>query len=122
MNIEIHGVDAARAIELYSGDGDMYLRCLRRFFAYMPAAIEKIRIVAPEALGDYHIAIHAIKGMNATIAATEAVKAAEKLEAMAKTGDFPGVLSCNDQFVHIVEKLIDDIGLWLEKAQGIGQL
>jgi len=113
MAIEIPGLNAASGLELCDGDVNIYLHSLRLYVSSIPATLEKMRSVSKESLQDYSISAHGVKGMSEYIGAEEARKTAKQLEAMAKDGDWPGVLARNEAFIKYAQGLVDGVRNWL---------
>jgi len=116
MPIEIPGIDAQSALDLYDNDMEAYTTILRSFVSRIPAVLEKIRDVSSETLPDYLIKIHSLKGSGGSIGAKETMAAAARLEAMAKNGDLAGVRAENGNFLEKVGVLMGDIKKWLEQS------
>jgi HPt (histidine-containing phosphotransfer) domain-containing protein len=113
--VNIPGVNAKLGLSLYEGDMEMYIDILRSYAENTPAEIEKLRGLAEETLADYAIDIHTMKGVNSAIGAKEMMMRAKKMEAMAKGGDFTGVLELNADFIKDSETLAENVRAWLEK-------
>ena len=120
-DIQIPGVDADAALELYDDDMDIYLPILRSFCPNASAVIEKMRTVSseaalsPETLADYAIAAHGLKGICANIGAKKASNAALDLEMKAKAGDIAGVLAGNEALLNEAQTVVTGVQVWLEK-------
>jgi len=120
MNIDIPGVDIEILEDLYEDDTDLFVKVARSYVSNTPAVLDKLRLmegpnVSAEALADYAIAIHSLKGTSTTVGADETRAAALNLEKLAKAGDLAGVIAENPAFIKHMEKLLDDIRKWLEK-------
>ena len=115
MNIDIPGLNVNNGLELYDGSEKIYLRFLRIYVSSMSAALENLRKVSKEALPEYVVSVHGVKGISETIGADEVSNMARQLEAMAREGDLDGVLARNDAFIGFAENFVGDIRNWLEK-------
>jgi len=116
MPIEIPGIDAQTALDLYDGDMEVYKTILCSFVSRIPAVLDIIRDVSSETLPDYLIKIHALKGSGGNVGAKEIASAAARLEAMAKNGDLAGVQAGNGDFLEKIGVLVDNIKKWLEQS------
>jgi len=115
MPIDIPGIDAQTALELYDNDMEVYKTILCSFVSRIPAVIDKIRDVSSETLPDYLIKIHSLKGSGGNVGAKEIAAEATRLEAMAKSGDLAGIQAGNGDFLEKIRVLINDIKKWLEQ-------
>jgi HPt (histidine-containing phosphotransfer) domain-containing protein len=119
MTIEIPGLNTASGLDLCDGDTNIYLNALRLYVASIPVSLEKMRVVSQETLGDYAITAHSVKSMNEYIGAEEARKTAKQLEALAKNGDWAGVLAQNEAFIQYAQGIAAGVQSWLAKNQTI---
>ena len=115
MAIEISGLDADSGLELCDGNMNIFLNALRLFVSGIPADLEKMKGVSKETLGDYSITAHSVKSMSQYIGAEEMRKTAKELEALAKNGDWAGVLANNETFIKYAEYIVGNVKSWLEK-------
>jgi len=113
--IAIPGVDSENGLKLCDGDTGIYLQSLRLFTVNVPETLDKLRNVTENALPDYKVGVHSIKGMSVYIGAEKARTSAKELEDLAKEGDFNGVLAKNEGFIKYIETIIADIKAWLDK-------
>jgi CheY-like chemotaxis protein len=113
--IVIPEVDTEKGISLYGGEMDIYLQVLRSFAANTSRILDRLRIVSPETLSDYVIAVHGLKGASAGIGAQAVSGAAMNLEAMSRAGDLDGVLARNDKLIKDTEAVVANIKSWLAK-------
>ena len=123
MDIQIPGIDMEKVLDLYEGDTDLFVIVSRSYVSNAPAVLDKLRLienpnVSAEALADYAVNIHSIKGTSATIGAEETRIAALNLEKMAKAGNLSGVIAENKTFLENTDKLINDIRRWLRQFDG----
>jgi CheY-like chemotaxis protein len=113
--IEIAGIDAQRGLYLFDGDREMYIDFLRSYTDFIPAEIDKLRVVSEQSLPSFAIDVHTVKGASAGIGADVLAGHAKRLELMAKAGDLQGVISEKDKFIQDAESLIHSIEEWLSK-------
>ncbi|MDR1977259.1 MAG: transporter substrate-binding domain-containing protein [Synergistaceae bacterium] len=110
----IEGVDFEMALARLGGDKEAYLEVVRSYVTHTPAILEKLRTPEKDALREYAIAVHGIKGSSYAICAATVGKLAEELEASAKAGDLDTVLAKNDLFLSAAENLIESLASMLE--------
>jgi len=115
MEIEIPGIDKSKIIELYDGDMDIFLPVLRSYLSVIPVTLVKMRSVSEQTLQEYRIGVHGVKSTSESIGAETAHKMAMDLEALAKAGDLSGILAKNQACIDYIEKLLSDIGAWLDR-------
>ena len=120
MNIDIPGVDIDIVEDLYEDDIDLYVKVARSYVTNTPALLDKLRLiegpnVSAEALADYAVTIHSLKGTSTTVGADETRAAALNLEKLAKAGNLAGVLAENPAFLKHMEKLLGDLQVWLKQ-------
>jgi HPt (histidine-containing phosphotransfer) domain-containing protein len=115
MAIEIPGLDTAGGLDLCDGDMNIYLNALRLYVSSIPVSLEKMKGVSPETLADYTITVHSVKSMSQYIGAEEARKTAKELEALAKSGDWAGVLAQNEPFIQYAQGIVAGVQGWLAK-------
>ena len=115
MKIDIPGIDAAKGLDLYDDDFDIYLTVLRSYAVNTPNVLDRLRSVSAETLKDYAANAHGVKGTSANIGAEETRMAAMKLENLAKAGDLQGVLADKDAFLKEADTLIENINRWLKE-------
>ena len=121
MVIEIPGIDVDKGLDLCDGDLDTYVRFLRRYVTSMPESLSKMRNVSEATLKDYTISAHGVKGISEIIGATDVIKTARQLEAMAKEGNLTGVLAQNEAFLKYAETIVAGIQSWLEEYNALGK-
>jgi HPt (histidine-containing phosphotransfer) domain-containing protein len=113
-DIKIPGVDAVMGSDLYGGEMDIYVSAMRSFVANIPAAIDRLRSVSQETLGEYATNVHGLKGSCSSIGAESVRVKAYELEMKSKAGDLSTVLAKNDALLTEAEQLIKDIKAWLD--------
>jgi signal transduction histidine kinase/DNA-binding response OmpR family regulator len=111
--IEIPGIDQNKIKELYDGDMEIYLPVLRSYLSAIPLALNKMRSVSEQALPDYIVCVHGVKGTSDSIGADIARKMAAELEILAKNGDISGLLAKNEALIAYVSDLLGNIQNWL---------
>jgi hypothetical protein len=112
------GLDVERGLEMFEDDMEDYKSALSSFTKNAPDIIDKLRNVTEGNLPDYTINIHGLKSISGWICAENIRKGAEELEAMAKDGDFPGLIAQNDTFLNNLNAFIQDLLAMLEKNLG----
>ena len=114
---KIPGVNMEAGIDLYGGEMDIYISALESFAANTPSVIDLLRKVTEDNLQEYAINVHGLKSVSSTIAAEDISGRAKKLELMAKSGDFSGIMAENDQLLKDTEILVSNIKNWLNNNQ-----
>ena len=114
-NVQVPGIDIAQGKERYNGEA-AYLDILRSWYRHTPVLLDKMRSLSPETLPDYSITVHGLKGSSYGIFANGIGKKAEELEGLAKAGEFTSVQAANENFIHMTESLLLDLGELLKKA------
>jgi signal transduction histidine kinase/CheY-like chemotaxis protein len=109
----IPGLDFAGGLKRLGNREAAYIRILGSFSSGIPVLLDKIRDFKPEALGDYTITVHGIKGTCYGICADDAGRRAEELERAARNGDIEVILEKNNGFISQMEKLTADIAAYL---------
>jgi HPt (histidine-containing phosphotransfer) domain-containing protein len=110
----ITGVDEQSLIHLFEGNTALYVSVLRSFVGNAPGLLSGLHNVSQATLADYINIIHGLKGACANICAEEARKKALKLEMMAKSGDLPGLMACNEAFLKYMDELLAGLQTWLK--------
>jgi len=113
--LDIPGINPVLALSLYEGDMDILLTVLQSYADNIPGELDRMSCVSEEALADYAIDVHTLKGASASIGAKNLSQRAKKMERMAKGGDFAGVHEMNDELIADAYKLINDIKIWLKQ-------
>ncbi|MDR0641880.1 MAG: response regulator [Treponema sp.] len=116
----LEGLDWKNGLERFGGDGKSYTESLRSYAVHTPALLDSIRTI--EALENYAITVHGIKGSSYGISADAIGQKAERLEHAAKAGNFVLVKAENGELITMVEKfiirlndLLDTLNLLLQK-------
>ena len=115
----IPGVDLEECLERFGGDEGILREILDSYAQNTPAMLEKIRSVAREALADYAVIAHGIKGSSYNICAHAVGNLAGALEHAAKAGDFAFVEANNGVFLQAVEEQIAKISSFLSEASSL---
>jgi len=104
----VEGVDIQAGITRYTEKA--YLDVLRSYFQHTPGLLEKMNInykeLSDEAVKEYAITVHGIKGASFGICANPVAKLAESLETAAKNHDIQFMEKNNAYFNQEVEKII----------------
>jgi signal transduction histidine kinase/AmiR/NasT family two-component response regulator len=111
----VEGVNLIRGRERYNGEA-AYLEILRSYSLHTPALLKKLRYLSPDALPEYTVTVHGLKGSSYGICADTIGKKAEELEHAARAGAYKEVLAENGAFIKMVEMLLADLGEVLKKA------
>ncbi|MDR2404007.1 MAG: response regulator [Spirochaetaceae bacterium] len=109
------GIDFDAGIERY-GNEAAYITVLRSYTIHTPELLTKLRSFSPDALPDYAVTVHGLKGASYGICADVIGRQAEKLEYAAKAGDYDTVNEENNAFIGKVETLLVDLKQLLESA------
>ncbi|MDR1490253.1 MAG: transporter substrate-binding domain-containing protein [Desulfovibrio sp.] len=113
----IPGMDVEAALKRFA-DAKDYWRALEVWARHTPGLVKKARAVSRERLGDYIIVIHGIKGSCLSIGATFAAGQAAELEEEARNGNFAFVTEKNGECIEMLERLLSDLSVLLEKGDG----
>jgi signal transduction histidine kinase/CheY-like chemotaxis protein len=108
-NFQVEGVDIRAGITRYTEKP--FLEVLRSYCLHTPGLLEKISNIkcselSEEAIKEYTITVHGIKGASFGICADTAAKQAEALESAAKSRDIQFIEMNNNHFIEEVEKII----------------
>jgi CheY-like chemotaxis protein/anti-sigma regulatory factor (Ser/Thr protein kinase) len=103
-----------------------YLEVLRSFYLHTPALLEKIKNIkfndlSDEAIKEYTITVHGIKGASFGICADTAAKQAEALEEASKNRDAQFIEKNNACFIEEIEKIfigLKELFTLIEKQAG----
>jgi CheY-like chemotaxis protein len=106
----IEGVDLQAGKTRYTEKA--FLEVLRSYYQHTPGLLEKINRreygdMSEEAIKEYAITVHGIKGASFGICADTAAKQAEALEAAAKSRDMQFIELNNNHFIKEVEKILE---------------
>jgi len=120
-NCNIDGVDLAAGTAQFGGE-ENYLEIVKVFVSDTPKLLETVQNnldgfrlmplaakTALDALKNYTITVHGIKGSCYGICATPVGDLARELEMAAKDHDFNRVMDLNNQFVQATEKLVTEL-------------
>jgi len=108
----LEGVDIATGKTRYTAKA--YLEVLRSYYLHTPALLEKTknlnyRDLSEEAIKEYTITVHGIKGASFGICADTAAKQAEALENAARNRDMAFIETNNACFIEEVEKVFSGL-------------
>jgi signal transduction histidine kinase/CheY-like chemotaxis protein len=112
----VEGIDLREGIRRYGGEA-AYLRILRSYAQHTPELLERLRRPSPDALRDYVIVVHGLKGASLGICANAVAKSSEELEKAAKDGNFDFVQWKNDTLLEMVESLLANLKKALSSAE-----
>jgi len=110
-----YGLNAKKGMERFGGDKEVYLNVLHSFAKNTKPLLEQARGVTHEALPDYAITVHGIKGSSRGIFAEEIGTKAEALEVAARSDDFDYIIENNQAFIETVERFLVDIEDMLDR-------
>jgi signal transduction histidine kinase/CheY-like chemotaxis protein/HPt (histidine-containing phosphotransfer) domain-containing protein len=105
--LRVEGLDAEKGLERFGGDGKSYMESLRSYVVHTPPLLAAARTT--EALADYAIIVHGIKGSSYGISAQEIGQKAEQLEHAAKAGNLDFIKEKNGEFIAAAEQFIADL-------------
>jgi CheY-like chemotaxis protein/nitrogen-specific signal transduction histidine kinase len=103
----IEGIDVEEAVRRTGGDAAAYLEVLRAYVASTPAILDRLEAPAEDALWEYAIEAHSVKGSSYSIGSEEIGRMAAELEAAAKAGNFAAVAEKNGVFLARARELIE---------------
>jgi signal transduction histidine kinase/DNA-binding response OmpR family regulator len=106
--IQVEGIDLAEGKERYNNDA-AFLDIIRSYCLHTPELLDKIRNFSVEALRQYTITVHGLKGSSYGICANEIGKYAEALEMAARAGDIETIRIKNNGLIEKVEKLLGNL-------------
>ncbi|MCL1813928.1 MAG: transporter substrate-binding domain-containing protein [Treponema sp.] len=125
----IEGVDLAAGAAQFGGE-DNYLEIVKVFVHDTPKLLEDVQkfldgfrimpaaaAAALDALKNYTITVHGIKGSCYGICAASAGDLAKELEMAAKTQDFNRIMELNNGFIESTEKLVDELKILFPKKE-----
>jgi signal transduction histidine kinase/CheY-like chemotaxis protein len=106
---QVEGVDIQAGKARYTEKA--FLEVLRSYYLHTPALLEKISHIkhtglSEEAIKEYTITVHGIKGASFGICADTAAKQAEALESAAKSHDIQFIEMNNNHFIEEVERIL----------------
>jgi CheY-like chemotaxis protein len=105
--LRISGLNIQKGLEIFGGDEEIYLGVLKSYALNTPPLLKQLRDCTQENLPNYAIVVHGLKSSSRSIGADHVGILAEALELAAKAGDFSFVSTNNDDFIKIVQVLID---------------
>jgi CheY-like chemotaxis protein len=116
--LNIDGLDAEKCLDRFGGDEATFWQVLRSYAENTAPLLDRMREVAEDALPEYAIVAHGIKGSSRGICAEPVGKMAESLEHAAKAGNMKFVMENNGGFIEAAEKLIGALHAALRSAEG----
>jgi signal transduction histidine kinase/HPt (histidine-containing phosphotransfer) domain-containing protein/AmiR/NasT family two-component response regulator len=114
----IPGLDMEKALERFSGDGEVYREVLKSYVKNSPAFLDKLRESAGGETEAYRIAVHGLKGASRSIGAEALGARAEALERAARKGDLEYIRRSSGGFIEEAEGLLAALGRALEEGGG----
>ena len=124
-NIKVEGIDFKQGVKRYSSEA-IYLDVIRSFNLHTPALLNKLKKFVIDrneknhnekfSLSEYTITVHGLKGSCYGISANLAGSEAKELEAAARSGDIERVKRNTFSFILLMESLLKDLDLILQKA------
>jgi CheY-like chemotaxis protein/HPt (histidine-containing phosphotransfer) domain-containing protein len=114
----VEGVDIEAAVGRLGGNAAAYLDVIRTYVTHTPQILEGLRNPSRDAMRDYAISMHSMRGSSYNIGAMEVGLMAEELESAAKSDDFISVIAKNDAFIQLTQNLIARLSLLLGNAAG----
>jgi CheY-like chemotaxis protein len=105
----IDGLDILKGLEKYDGNEKTYIKILRSYARSLDSMLGTVEALREDALVDYKIAVHGIKGASYDIYAEPLGKKAEELEHAAREGNYGFALENNPSFLKEAHKLVADI-------------
>jgi CheY-like chemotaxis protein/anti-sigma regulatory factor (Ser/Thr protein kinase)/HPt (histidine-containing phosphotransfer) domain-containing protein len=111
-NIRVEGLDVEKGLERFGGDGKSYMDSLRSYVVHTPPLLRAAR--ATDALADYAITVHGIKGSSYGISADLIGQKAEQLEHAAKAGNADFVKKENEAFISAAGQFIANLAELLD--------
>jgi CheY-like chemotaxis protein len=110
-------LNSGRGLALFDHETDTYLSALRSYVQNVPGMLAALRVVTEESLPEYAINIHALKSVSGWIAADGIRAKAASLEALAKAGNLPGVMTLNADLLDEIDASIAELRVQLEEYQ-----
>jgi predicted secreted protein len=105
----IPGLDIKRGLTRYGGDEEAYLRILRSYERSVRSILDFIEDVKEDAISEYKVRVHGIKGASYDIFAEGVGDRAKALEEAAKNNDFLFINTHNPAFFAKTRFFIDEI-------------
>jgi CheY-like chemotaxis protein/HPt (histidine-containing phosphotransfer) domain-containing protein len=118
LNAGIEGIDWKLGLDRFGGDEESYINVLRSYAKNTPPLLDQVRNITEANLPDYAIVVHGIKSSSLSIGAEQIGNLAERLENASKGGDLAFVLSNNNLFIGIAERLLRGLSEYLLKFDG----
>jgi len=106
---EIPGLDIAKGLKRFDGNEKVYLDVLRSYTAGVSSLLEKIEVFNEDALSDYIIKVHGIKGVSIDISADKIAKEAKDLEEAGKANDINFIKENHGAFMEYARNFISGI-------------
>ncbi len=108
--MHVNGLDVAKALERFSGDGEVLLDVLRSYATSTRALLRDLHDLLEKGdMPGYAIVAHGVKGSSYGILAQEVGRLAEGLEKAAKAGDIDAIKAGHGQFEELTQSLLDEL-------------
>jgi len=107
--VEIPGLDIAKGLKRFNGSEKVYLDVLRSYSAGVNSMLDKIEIFNEEAIADYIIKVHGIKGTSFDIFAEQTAQEAKDLEEAGKANNLEYIKTNHAAFMEHARNLISGI-------------
>ncbi|MDR1062623.1 MAG: response regulator [Azoarcus sp.] len=114
----IDGLDWTAGLSRFGGDTNIYISVIHSYLTNTTRLLDQIREVQEEALAQYAIVIHGIKGSSYGIEARDIGKKAEELEYAAGAGNFDFVRRNNPLFIQAAEAFLARLAILSDAARG----
>jgi CheY-like chemotaxis protein len=115
LRFQVDGIDLARGLGRFSGDGDAYIDVLRSYASNTAPLLEAAAAVTRELLAVYAVVVHGIKGSSRGICADEVADMAEALEVAANAEEYDYIEANNAAFIEAALALISGVNEMLTK-------
>jgi len=109
FGMEISGLDIGKGLKRFDGNDKIFLDVLRSYAAGVSSMLDKIESFNEDALADYIIKVHGIKGTSFDIFAEQVAKEAKDLEEAGKLKDIEFIKNNHASFMEIAGNLVSSI-------------
>jgi len=115
--VEIPGMDTAKGLNRFNGNENVYIDVLRSYIAGVSSMLDSIETFNADAISDYVIKVHGIKGTSFDIFAEQVAKEAKDLEEAGKSGDLEFIRAHHAAFMENARNLVSGIKETLKKIE-----
>ena len=112
---------ASAGLERFSGSEESYIQVIRAFVSHTPAVLERLKFSDDNALHDFAIAVHGIKGSSVGIGAEDLATVAWSLEKASKAGDMDTIKAKTPLFIKMAESLVQGLSSLLGVLEDPGE-